>query len=466
MVMKYKLWIVFAGLVFMLASCKIGKKYTRPELNLPEEIAGVKGDRVSVDSINWWDLYTDPVLQQLIVRTLEYNQDMLIAAARVKELMALQRIDKADLFPKVDAKVHADREHDQTPDNTFELKALLSWELDLWGKLRWANQAAISGYLQSVEGKRALQLSLVAQVAQSYFELTALDQELAIVNQTLAARREGVRLAKLRFEGGLTSETSLRQAEVELARTQTLTPELERKIRLKENEISLLTGQYPGKVERGKHIVGQHLPDSIPVGLPSELLERRPDIRQAEYQLKAAHAKVGVAYTSMFPKITLTGHYGLESNALSDFLKSPYFFVGGELLSPLFNMGKNRAKLKAARAVQEQETYNYQKAVLNAFTEVNNALITSRKSREIRESRQNLENAARSYMDLATLQYINGVISYIDVLDAQRGYFDAQIGLNNAIRDELLAAVNLYKALGGGFQSPANSPFSSSAENR
>ncbi len=466
MVMKYKLWIVFAGLVFMLASCKIGKKYTRPELNLPEEIAGVKGDSVSVDSINWWDLYTDPVLQRLIVRTLEYNQDMLIAAARVKELMALQRIDKADLFPKVDAKVHADREHDQTPDNTFELKALLSWELDLWGKLRWANQAAISGYLQSVEGKRALQLSLVAQVAQSYIELTALDQELAIVNQTLAARREGVRLAKLRFEGGLTSETSLRQAQVELARTQTLTPELERKIRLKENEISLLTGQYPGKVERGKHIVGQHLPDSIPVGLPSELLERRPDIRQAEYQLKAAHAKVGVAYTSMFPKITLTGHYGLESNALSDFLKSPYFFVGGELLSPLFNMGKNRAKLKAARAVQEQETYNYQKAVLNAFTEVNNALITSRKSREIRESRQNLENAARSYMDLATLQYINGVISYIDVLDAQRGYFDAQIGLNNAIRDELLAAVNLYKALGGGFQSPANSPFSSSAENR
>lgn len=464
--MKYRLWIVCAGLAFMLVSCKIGKKYTRPELNLPEEIAGVKGDSASVDSLNWWDLYSDPVLQRLIVRTLEYNQDMQIAAARVKELMALQRMDKADLFPKLDAKVHADREHDQTPDNTFELKALLSWELDLWGKLRWANQAAISEYLQSIEGRRALQLSLVAQVAQSYFELTALDQELSIVNQTLSARREGVRLAKLRFEGGLTSETSLRQAEVELARTQTLTPELERKIRLKENEISLLTGQYPGQIERGKHIVGQHLPDSIPVGLPSELLERRPDIRQAEYKLKAAHAKVGVAYTNMFPKITLTGHYGLESNALSDFLKSPYFFVGGELLSPLFNMGKNRAKLKAAKAVQEQETYNYQKVVLNAFTEVSDALITSRKSREIRESRQNLENAARSYMDLATLQYINGVISYIDVLDAQRGYFDAQIGLNNAIRDELLAVVNLYKALGGGFQSLANSPFSFSAGNR
>lgn len=466
MVTKYKLWIVFVGLALLAVSCKVGKKYTRPELNLPEEVAGVRGDSASVDSLYWWDLYTDPVLQRLIVRTLEYNQDMQIAAARVKELMALQRMERADLFPKVDAKVHADREHDQTPDNTFELKAMLSWELDLWGKLRWANQAAISEYLQSVEGRRALQLSLVAQVAQSYFELTALDQELSIVNQTLEARREGVRLAKLRFEGGLTSETSLRQAEVELARTQTLTPELERKIRLKENEISLLTGQYPGRIERGRNIVGQHLPDSIPVGLPSELLERRPDIRQAEYRLKAAHAKVGVAYTNMFPKIALTGHYGLESNALSDFLKSPYYYLGGELLSPLFNMGKNRAKLKAARAVQEQETYRYRKVVLNAFTEVNNALISSRKSREIRESRKNLEDAARAYLDLATLQYINGVISYIDVLDAQRGYFDAQTGLNNAIRDELLAVVNLYKALGGGFQSPAGSPFSSSVENR
>ena len=158
--------------------------------------------------------------------------------------------------------------------------------------------------------------------------------------------------------------------------------------------------------------------------------------------MKAAHAKVGVAYTSMFPKFTLTGHYDLESSDLTDFLKAPYFFVGGELLAPVFNLGKNRARLKASRAVQEQETYNYQKVVLQAFTEVSNALVNSRKSREIRESRSNL--------DLATLQYINGVISYLDVLDAQRGYFDAQIGLNTAIRDELLATVQLYQVLGGG----------------
>ena len=169
---------------------------------------------------------------------------------------------------------------------------------------------------------------------------------------------------------------------------------------------------------------------ALPVGLSSQILERRPDIRQAEYRLKAAHAKVGVAYTSMFPKFTLTGHYGLESSDLTDFLKAPYFFVGGELLAPVFNLGKNRARLKASRAVQEQETYNYQKVVLQAFTEVSNALVNSRKSREIRESREHLEQSARSNLDLATLQYINGVISYLDVLDAQRGYFDASIRLS------------------------------------
>ena len=444
-------YIVFGVVVVLgMGSCKLGKHYTRPELDLPEEIDGIRGDSLSVNELAWWELYTDPVLQQLIRQTLEYNKDMLIAAARVKEMMETRRIGKADLFPKIDAKVSGNREYDSSPDNTFEAKGLLSWEVDLWGKLRWANQAAIADYLQSVEGKRALQLSLIGHVAQAYFELTALDQELAIVRQTLAAREEGVRLAKLRFEGGLTSETSLKQAQVELARTQTLTPELEQKIRLKENEIALLAGQYPGTIQRGQHIEQQHLPAMLPVGLPSELLERRPDIRQAEYKLKGAYAKVGVAYTSMFPKLTLTGHYGLESSALSDFLKSPYFYLSGELLTPVFNMGKNRAKLRGAEAVREQETYNYQKVVLQAFGEVSNALVSARKSREIRESRQKLEAASRSALDLATLQYINGIISYLDVLDAQRGYFDAQIGLNNAIRDELLSTVALYKVLGGG----------------
>ena len=443
---KYLLGLLIWG---TLASCRLGEKYTRPELNLPETIAGVE-DSTSVSEIGWGELYRDTVLQRLIRQTLAYNKDMQIAMARIKEMQELRRVSKAELFPRVDVKIAGQREYDRSPENTYEAKGLLNWELDLWGKIRWGNQAALADYLATVEGQQALQLSLIADVARSYFELIALDQELTIVRQTLSAREESVRLAKLRFEGGLTSETSLKQAQVELARTQTLTPELEKKIRMKENEIALLAGQYPGPIERGQSLDRQQLPGSLPVGLPASLLQRRPDIRQAEYRLRQAHAKVGIAFTDMFPKITLTGHYGLESSDLGNFLKSPYFFLGGELLEPLFQMGKNKAKLKAAKAVKEQGIYAYQKVVLKAFSEVSDALIESGKNREIRESRQKLEEAARAALNLATLQYINGIISYLDVLDAQRGYFDARIGLNSAIRDELLATVQLYKVLGGG----------------
>lgn len=451
--MNYRTGIIILLLSLVWTSCKVGKTYVRPVLELPAEFEkGQKTDSASVREMKWWDLYTDTVLQGLIHKALEHNKDMKIAAARIQETEASKRIAKADLFPKVNGRVGGQRDYDHTPENTFEAKGLLSWEVDLWGKLRWGNQAAIAEYLQTVEGRRALQMTIIAQVAQAYFELSALDEELKIVRQTLEARKEGVHLAKLRYEGGITSETSLQQARVELARTATLVPDLERKIRLKENDISLLTGQYPGKIARGEGIQKQNLPSALPVGLPSSLLERRPDIRQAEYRLKAAHAKVGVAYTSMFPKLSLTAQYGLESPQLSDFLKSPFFYLGGELVAPLFNMGKNRARLKAAKAVAEQEGYAYQQTVLTAFKEVNDALVSCRKIAEIRESRDSLENAARAYLKLANLQYINGVIGYIDVLDAQRGYFDAQIGLNNAVRDELIAIVYLYKVLGGGWE--------------
>lgn len=439
------------------SSCKLGKEYARPELDLPEQIADAPiTDTTTVASIRWTDIYTDTVLQHLIRTSLTYNKNFLAAAARVKESRFALRMEKAKLYPQLSADGLAEREYDRSPGNTFNVEATLAWEVDLWGKLRWGSQASLAEYLQTVEGQRALQMTLIAQVAQAYFELQALDMELSIVRQTYDARVESVRLAKLRFDGGLTSETAYRQAQVELAKTRTLIPDLERKIRLKENDISLLTGHYPGSIPRGNTIVQQTLPTELPVGLPSSLLERRPDLRQAEYKLKAANAKVGVAYTSMFPQLTLTARYGREDSELSDFLSAPYFYVGGKLLAPLLNAGSNRAKLKASRAALEAATYNYQQTVLTAFKEVDNALTTFYKIREIRESRSRLEEAARSYMELANLQYINGVISYLDVLDAQRGYFDAQISLNNAVRDELLSVVYLYSALGGGWEAIEN----------
>ncbi|WP_370524387.1 efflux transporter outer membrane subunit [Bacteroides sp. 224] len=439
-----------------LYSCKIGKSYSRPEMALPDSLWSNQ-NYLSMADREWWEVYTDGPLKQLIEKTLLYNKDLKIAAARVKEMAAQRRISTSNLYPQLNGIISGEREFENdggdhsTQSNTFEAKALLSWELDLWGNLRWGKEAAVAEYLQSVEAQRALRMSIVAEVAQSYYELVALDNELAIVKQTLYAREEGVRIARLRFEGGLTSETAYQQARLEVARTATMVPDLEREVVKKENDIAFLAGKFPEQIKRSRLLEEYNYAVMLPVGMPSGLLERRPDIRRAEQALVAANANVGVAYTNMFPRITLTGQYGLESSELSGFLKSPYAFIDGTLLTPLFAAGKNRAAWKARKAVYEQAYYEYEKTVLNAFREVHNAIIDFNKVREMCELQERLEKSAKSHVDLSQLQYINGVINYLDVLDAQRGYFDAQIGLSNAIRDELITVVQIYKALGGGW---------------
>lgn len=455
--MKCKnLYITIIVLAGILTSCKVGKSYVRPDLHLPNTLEQHQ-DTTSFADNNWWEIYTDTTLRALIDRALERNKDMLIAAARVKEMAAQKRISTAALLPDINGKITAERELENHGGDSFkksetiEAQFLVSWELDLWGKLRWAQSASIAEYLQSIEAQRALRMTIVAEVAQAYYELVALDTELDIVRQTLQAREEGVRLARIRFAGGLTSETSYRQAQVELARTATLVPDLERKISLKENDIAFLAGEYPNRVVRNSLLQKFDYPEELPVGLPSTLLERRPDIRQAEQKLIAANAKVGVAYTNMFPRLALTGGFGAESTSLSSLLQSPYALMEGALLTPIFGWGKNRAALKAKKAAYEGEVHNYEKSVLTAFKETRNAIVNFNKIKEVYTLRANLERSAKSYVDLAQLQYINGVINYLDVLDAQRGYFDAQIGLSNAMRDKLIAVVQLYKALGGGW---------------
>ena len=449
--------LILFTLVFMLGGCKLGKHYTRPELSLPAQLDSTATDSVSLSDYSWSQFYTDTTLQALIRKTLAYNKDMLIAAARVKELAAMKRIDYANMFPSLGLKIYAEKggtdEKGQaySSDDEFGIKPGVTWELDLWGNLRWARDKSLAEFMESVENQRALKMSLIAQVAQAYFELVALDNELAIVRQTVNARKESSRLARIRFEGGLTNETAFRQAQVELARTATLVPDLEKKISVKENDIAFLTGEYISHITRAKLPDDVALPDVLPVGLPSVLLERRPDVRQAEQNLIAANAAVGVAFTDMFPRLALTASYGRESEELSNLLQSPYHLISGTLLTPLFAFGKNRAKLKARKAAYEQAVYNYEKVVLNAFKEARNAIVEFNKTKEIYNSRKLLEKSTKSALDLAQLQYINGVIGYMDLLDAQRSYLDAQIGLSNAVRDKQITMVNLYKALGGGW---------------
>lgn len=451
--------------LLLLSACQLGKHYTRPQLDLPASLQdSIHGsdtlytDTTSFADYPWEWLYADTLLQELIRKTLVYNKDMQMAAARVKELAAMKRIDVANMFPSVGLRVYAEKEADDyggdhyNPDNQFDLKGVISWELDLWGKLRWARDASLAEFVSSIESRRALQMSLVAQVAQAYFELVALDNELAIVQQTVEARRESLHLVRLRYEGGLISEIPFRQAQVELAKTVTLVPDLERKITLKENELSFLTGEYPHSIRRTPITVDIVLPENLPVGLPSTLLERRPDVRQAEQELIAANAEVGVAFTSLFPSITLTANLGAESEELSDILKSPYHLLSGTLLQPIFAMGKNRARLKAKKAACERVAHAYEKTVLSAFKDAYNAIIEFNKIKDIYDTRQRLEQSAKSTLELAQLQYVNGAIGYMDLLDAQRTYFEAQLSLSYAIRDKRITMVNLYKALGGGWE--------------
>lgn len=458
-IMKNRIYIVLllvVGLGTMLSSCKVGKSYVRPNLNLPDSLA-VKQDSTSLADLAWWEIYTDPLLVSLIEQALEYNKDVLIAAARIKEMAAKNRISTANLLPQLNGEVTAsnkmtnDGGDNTTHTDTYSGKLLLSWELDLWGKLRWDKQASVADYLRTLEAQRALQLTIISEVAEAYYELIALDNEFEILQQTLDDRKSSVRLARIRFEGGMTSEIPYQQAQVEMARTATLIPEQGRKIAIKENTIAMLVGSYPTKINRAQSLKELFKMAELPYGMPSTLLERRPDVRGAEQQLRAAHARVGVAYTSMFPSIRLTGKLGYESSEFSSFLKSPYSLIEGALLTPIFNMGKNRASWKAQKAVYEQQLYGYEKTVLNAFTEAKNAIVNYNQQREVHNLKSHLEKASKKYSDLAHLQYLNGVISYIDVLDAQRMYFDAQVGLNNAIRDELISVIQLYKVLGGGW---------------
>ncbi len=453
----YVLLLTALFAVSAAVSCSPGRYCAKPDLNMPEAFNLADCDSTTIADMEWWSVYTDTLLQNLIRRTLEHNKDMLIASERVTEMKHLYRIDKSGLWPSVSAKAGGDHEWDNyggnTPQSSPEPTARLdlSWEIDLWGNLRWASRKGAAEYLASQEAQRAMRMTLVAEVATAYFELVALDNQLLIVKQTLETRKEGVKQAKLRFEGGITSETSYQQAQVELATAASKIPELERKIAVKESQISLLAGGYPGKVERMKSKVTMISDAELPVGIPSYLLLRRPDLMQAESRLRAAEAAVGAAQANRFPKLVINLAAGFENDEFQTFMQSPLFYAAGNIVAPVFSFGKRKAKFDAAVSAYNQEKLAYEKAVLTAFKEVHDAIVTYRTARENTTLMRNLREATGKYVDLAQLQYINGVIRYIDVLDAQRRDFTAKIDLSDAISEESLAFVSLYKALGGGW---------------
>ena len=319
----------------LLASCSAVRHCKAPELNLPETIAEGQADSTTIADMAWWSFYGDTTLCHLIRRTLDSNKEMLAAAANVERMRQLYRIDKAGRLPVVSGSAYAERETNDYYDKSFSndpeigVKASVSWELDLWGNLRWAKRQGGAEYLASVEEWRAMRMTLVAEVATAYFELMALDNELAIVRRTLETRREDVRQAKLRFDGGLTAETVYQQAQVEYATTAALIPDLERKIQIMENGISMLMGGYPGEeIPRRRLELDITMPDNLPVGIPSVLLQRRPDVRASEQKLRAATAGVGMAYADRFPRLDFSLTGGVEDGYFAHLFEAPFTYMG------------------------------------------------------------------------------------------------------------------------------------------
>lgn len=451
----------------LLASCTVGPEWKRPETTPNANWRQPAPEGPSFGETAWPDVYTDPDLRQLIRLAHEKNQDVLIAAKRVEEAAARLGFTKADMWPSFTYQASAGRTDpgstgpalSGSPYNDFFVGAGVSWEIDLWGKFRRANESARAALLASEESRRAVALTVVADVASLYYRLRDLDEELAISKRTLKSRTESTALIRKRFEGGITSELDVHQAEIEEADTAAAIPAIERQIAQTEDALNVLLGRMPGDVARSGPLSDEGLPDEVPAGLPSELLERRPDVLAAEGVAHAALAQVGVAQALRFPSLSLTAVLGVESQELSDLLKSDsgtWSGVGG-LLGPIFEFGKNKRRVEIYRAQAEQAALAWEKTALNAFREVEDALAVLRTSRVEHDARVRQVKAADAAAKLSRARYDGGVTSYLEVLDVERSQYQSQLASVRSLAQAHLAVVQLYKALGGGWSGPSAS---------
>ena len=336
----------------------------------------------------------------------------------------------------------------------------MSWEIDFFGRIRRATEAQKALFLGTQEARRAAVIALVADVARAYLEMRDFDRRLEVATRTIASRREYLELARDRFEGGVTPEVDMRQAEAELRRVETVTFDLERLIALKENELSVLLGRNPGAIPRGRSVDEQKLPRAVPAGLPSELLDRRPDVRVAEQQLAAATANIGQAKALLFPRIALTGSFGFASTEFDTLFEGPSksWNIIGNLLQPIFNAGKNRRRVEITESQQRQVLYDYERTILQAFRETEDALVTYRSTGQQRLAQAERVKADRKVLELAEMRYRGGVAAYLEVLDAQRSLFGAELDETATLGAHLVSLVQLYKALGGGWPSETPPP--------
>jgi multidrug efflux system outer membrane protein len=458
------LWLLA---LLALNGCLLGPNYERPAVDAPPAFRFAESDAKDLVNTAWWEQFEDPALNALIATALADNKDVKIAAARVEQFLGQFVTTRSQLFPQVAAGFDAQRQRvplgsTQLPSgvgpvfNQFQAPLSASWEIDFFGKLRRQTEAARANLLASEEGRRATILTLVASVASSYVNLLSLDRQLDIAKSTAASRAASVNVFQLRFSGGEVSQMELAQSQSEYQASLATIPQIELQIAQQEDALSILLGHNPGDIARDRELDDLALP-AVPAGLPSELLERRPDLRQAEQDLIAANALIGAARALYFPSISLTGLFGSASTRFSSLFTGPtrVWSYAGALTVPIFTAGSIGGQVKQAEAQQQQALFEYQKSIQIAFQEVADALVSLQKTREQLAIQGSQVDALRSYARLARLRFEGGYTSYIEVLDAERSLFNAQLSYAQTQGVVFTSTVSLYKAMGGGWVTDA-----------
>ncbi len=449
-----------------LAGCAVGPNYKRPVVDAPAGFRGATED-VSTNSISdlpWWGVFKDPVLQDLIHTALTNNYDLRITFTRVDQARALQAQARSQFLPQVGYGGEANRGKNEylglpAPNGGQTMNSFLAgfgavWEIDLWGRVRRMNEAARANFMATQEGRRAVMISLISGVAAAYFELLELDEQRAIAERTKESYQRTLKLFSDQYAGGLASKLEVTRAELALRTVTATIPEIERQIGLKENEINTLLGRNPGPVARTATLLAQEMPVAIPAGLPSSLLERRPDVRAAEQIVRVANAEIGVAIGDFFPRIGLTTFYGGTSTDLDNILKNEanIWSAAATAAGPVFTGGRLTGRYRQTKAAWEEAKLRYQQTALAAFREVSDALISRRQFEDERVEQSQAVGAGRQSVELATTRYKEGKASYYEVLEAQQQLYPAENTLSRLEAARRLAVVQLYKALGGGWE--------------
>lgn len=457
------------ALSLYLASCMVGPDYRRPAVEVPQSYRyGLEDARETANSA-WWRQFGDPVLDDLIARALAGNKSVAIAAANIEQAAGVMTQVRSALFPQISYGAVASRQRFSeknatplsssvpNPQEAFQLFAGASWELDLWGRIRRQSEASRADLLASVEARRGVILSLVASVADNYFLLRGLDEQLVIARRNLASYQDSVKLFELQFTYGQVSQMNVQQARTQYETAAATIPQIEKQIVLTENAISILLGRNPEPVPRGKSIYDLAVPP-VPAGLPSQVLENRPDVLQAEQNLIAANARIGVARALYFPAISLTGEYGRSSGALRNLFRGPaeIWSYTGSLTGPIFTAGAVSGQVRQAEAAQQAALLAYQSAIQNAFADVEDSLVGRQKLADQLDAQGRLVVAAKEYERLARLQYDGGYTPYFTVLQAQQQLFPAELEWAQTRASLFSSLVGIYKALGGGWVNEAD----------